>query len=29
VKYGGQKVGLEHRIIDEDILTIVKKINAL
>lgn len=29
VKYGGQKVGLEHRIDDEDILTIVKKINAL
>jgi small GTP-binding protein len=29
VKYGGQKVGLEHRIVDEDILTIVKKINAI
>lgn len=29
VKFGGQKVGLDHVLSDKDVLTIVKKVNAL
>jgi uncharacterized protein len=28
-KFGGQKVGSEHTLLDEDVLTIVKKVNAI